>query len=248
MSSLSAALPGLTPEVEPLPAAPAGMTSSGHGFAPVTPSGTGRIPHGFSTIPAGQRSSSTGHPGCWGRRSEEGSDVPNNDPAASSVFAAQFAMDYLSWDEDDPQRRGVVLARYLARTTPAEAAELGWSGSGRQRADFCLVGKIVAGTERDPRVSVDVRVLVTPYMQVPIKDSARRPVDPEVVRAFEAGLGGDPSAAPAPHADGWMPLASRWLRLDVTVWPLPNRQMVVLPEELSGVPNGLGDFSNGFRR
>ena len=58
---------------------------------------------------------------------------PPPDPREAAALAGAFAADYLSWDEDDPGRRGRVLADHVA--APAgDPALLGWdgmAGSGR---------------------------------------------------------------------------------------------------------------------
>ncbi|HXV93009.1 MAG TPA: hypothetical protein VD813_06910, partial [Pseudonocardia sp.] len=52
-------------------------------------------------------------------------------PAEAAALAGAFAVDYLSWDQDDPDRRGRVLADYLPEPG-SDPARLGWSGRGRQ--------------------------------------------------------------------------------------------------------------------
>ncbi|MCW0213053.1 MAG: hypothetical protein OJJ54_06825, partial [Pseudonocardia sp.] len=86
---------------------------------------------------------------------------PAPHPAEAAALAAAFASDYLSWDEEDPARRAQVLADYLHRSGPAN---LGWDGSGRQRADFALPGLV--RPDGEGRLLVDVRVRVTPYRSV----------------------------------------------------------------------------------
>jgi hypothetical protein len=131
---------------------------------------------------------------------------PEPDPAEAAALAGAFAVDYLSWDEDDPARRGRVLHDYLA-IPGADPARLGWSGRGRQRAELALPGRI--RPDGEGRVLVDVRVRVTPYRAVGERDP--RPADggPDAV--------GVPAVAPAPTGRGWRSLPSYWVRLSVPV-------------------------------
>lgn len=128
------------------------------------------------------------------------------DPADASALAGAFAADLLSWDEDDPARRGHALAGHLA--DPAPAALLGWSGTGRQRADLVLPGRVRPGT--GGRVHVDVRVRVVPYRRVDARGTGSPEPEPDQPL-------GEPAAAPAVSARGWRGLAARWVRLEVTV-------------------------------
>ncbi|WP_337832642.1 hypothetical protein [Pseudonocardia sp. TMWB2A] len=130
---------------------------------------------------------------------------PLVDPAEASALAGAFAADLLSWDEDDVARRGRVLAAYL----PATAADglLGWTGTGRQRADLVLPGRV--RTDGD-RAVVDVRVRVVPYRRVDARGTAAPEPEPDDPI-------GAPAGAPAPAARGWRGLAARWVRLEVGV-------------------------------
>ncbi len=93
---------------------------------------------------------------------------PEFDHADASALAAAFAVDVLSWDEDDPDRRDGVLRRYLGGgALPRVAA---WSGRGRQRAEFALPGAVRAAGPG--RLLVDVRVRVTPYAPTGARRSA----------------------------------------------------------------------------
>jgi hypothetical protein len=141
-------------------------------------------------------------------------------------LAGAFAVDYLSWDEDDPGRRGRVLAGYLP-ATGTDAARLGWSGRGRQRAEFVLPGRV--RPDGEGRVLVDVRVRVTPYRAVGERDRAAAE-EPGAA----AEVGGVPAAAPAPTAAGWRSMASCWVRLTVPVVLDGERLLVDAWEELIG--------------
>ncbi|ALE85525.1 hypothetical protein [Pseudonocardia sp. HH130629-09] len=130
---------------------------------------------------------------------------PLVDPAEASALAGAFAADLLSWDEDDVDRRARVLADYL----PATAADglLGWTGTGRQRADLVLPGRVRADADR---AVVDVRVRVVPYRRVDARGTAAPEPEPDDPI-------GAPAGAPAPAARGWRGLAARWVRLEVAV-------------------------------
>lgn len=131
------------------------------------------------------------------------------DPAEAAALAGAFAVDYLSWDEDDPARRGRVLRDYL-RPPTGDPALLGWSGQGRQRGEFALPGLV--RSDGEARVLVDVRVRVTPYRAV-----GDRTADPAATTEPEPGVAGVPAVAPAPTGRGWRGLASYWVRLSVPV-------------------------------
>lgn len=171
-------------------------------------------PFGFPPIPAVQRSAN-------GRRT-----VPAPDPAEASALAGAFAVDYLSWSQDDPQRRGRVLVDYLS-TPGSDPARLGWSGRGRQRAEFALTGSVRADGEG--RVLVDVRVRVTPYRAV-----GDHGTDPTGAVEAEPDIAGSPAVAPAPTARGWRSLASQWIRLSVPVALEGGRLVVDAWEETLG--------------
>lgn len=148
---------------------------------------------------------------------------PSPNPAEAAALAAAFAADYMSWDQDDPERRGRVLIDYLLMPGN-DPARLGWSGRGRQRADFAIPGRV--RPDGDGRVLVDVRVRVTPYRSVGEHGPAAEP-DPEDV----AGI---PAAAPAPSSRGWKSLASYWIRLSVPVALEGGRLVVDAWEETLG--------------
>ncbi|QJY45235.1 hypothetical protein [Pseudonocardia broussonetiae] len=144
------------------------------------------------------------------------------DPSEAAALAGAFAVDYLSWDEDDPARRGRVLRDYLP--TPGRDPErLGWSGSGRQRAEFALPGLV--RPDGEGRVLVDVRVRVTPYRAVGEHG-------PDAVP--EPDVAGTPAVAPAPTGRGWRSLASYWIRISVPVAVEGGRLVVDAWEETLG--------------
>jgi hypothetical protein len=128
-------------------------------------------------------------------------------PMEAAALAGAFAADYLSWDEASPDRRGQVLTQYLPSDVVGSAALLGWSGKGRQRAEFSLPGAV--HPDGDGRVVVDVRVRVTPYRAV------GQPAVP--APAGELEVAGVPAVAPAPTARGWKSLDSYWVRMTVPI-------------------------------
>lgn len=131
-------------------------------------------------------------------------------PMEAAALAGAFAADYLSWDEASPNRRGQVLMQYLPSDvagSATSAALLGWSGQGRQRAEFSLPGAV--HPDGDGRVVVDVRVRVTPYRAV---GQAGDPAP-----AGELEVAGVPAVAPAPTARGWKSLDSYWVRMTVPI-------------------------------
>ncbi|MHA6792429.1 hypothetical protein ACVGVM_02750 [Pseudonocardia bannensis] len=144
-------------------------------------------------------------------------------PAEAAALAGAFAVDYLSWDEDDPARRGLVLADYLP-VPGGDPARLGWSGRGRQRAEFALPGLV--RPDGDGRVLVDVRVRVTPYRRVGGRGDPPVEPEPEIV--------GIPAVAPAPSGRGWRSLASHWIRISVPIALDAGRLVVDAWEETLG--------------
>jgi len=151
---------------------------------------------------------------------------PEPDAAEASALAGAFAVDYLSWDQDDPERRGRVLLDYLP-TPGSDPARLGWSGRGRQRAEFALPGRV--RPDGDGRLLVDVRVRVTPYRSV-----GDHGVDASAPSEPEPDIAGVPAAAPAPTGRGWRSLASYWIRLSVPVALDGGRLVVDAWEETLG--------------
>ncbi|GAA0931182.1 hypothetical protein [Pseudonocardia zijingensis] len=133
---------------------------------------------------------------------------PTPDPAEAAALAGAFAVDYLSWDEEEPARRGRVLRDYLV-VPGGDPARIGWNGEGRQRADFALPGRV--RSDGDGRVLVDVRVRVTPYRAVGEHEGRPSGADAEQAQV------GVPAVAPAPTGRGWRSQASRWVRLSVPV-------------------------------
>lgn len=153
--------------------------------------------------------------------------------AEAAAFAARFAADYMSWDEDDPTRRAEVLREYL--TDPRDAT-LGWSGTGRQRADVVLPGRTLR--TRDDRLVVEVTVRVTTYERAcPSPAPADTPAG-----GREPPLGDEPlpanavgrSSAPDPYSPRWRVVSTHWARLAP---PISRDQTGRLVVDIPPAPN-----------
>lgn len=138
--------------------------------------------------------------------------------AEAAAFAARFAADYLSWDEDDPGRRVEVLRGYL--TDPA-AATLGWSGVGRQRADVVLPGRTLRTV--DGVLVVEVTARVTTYERD--RQGAADAAPAGSVRPPVSAVG--PSCAPPPHGEGWRAGVAHWQRIAPPVSRDHTGQLVI---------------------
>lgn len=139
--------------------------------------------------------------------SPAGAAVGILDPGAVQL-ATCYAIDYLSWDATNPDRRATALARYRPGHTPVRPQASGWSGRGRQRASFAVAGA-ARRDDADPGVLwVDVRVLITCYQPDPARPPAVPAADP-------GELACDVSSAPAPDAPGWRALDSTWVHIQV---------------------------------
>jgi hypothetical protein len=155
------------------------------------------------------------------------------DRAEAAGLAAAFVVDYLSWDEEDPARRGRVLAGYLRGPGP-DPSRLGWSGRGRQRAELAVPGR--TSVDARGRLQVEVRVRVTPYR--PVRSTGAEPAAVRIAESRPNGPGSTPDAgpdqdagsvpavAPAPAGRGWRSLASQWVRLRVAVVSVGDRLVV----------------------
>ncbi|SFO65261.1 hypothetical protein SAMN05216207_11502, partial [Pseudonocardia ammonioxydans] len=124
-------------------------------------------------------------------------------------LAECFALDYLSCDEDDPDRRRLALEPYLARRSDAL---LGWPGDkpgkGRWRAVQARAGEVLPYSHG---ITVDVKVLVEVFERTaepePVADSAADVEDHDA----EHDSGGDDEspAGPSPPRPE-LPLGARW--------------------------------------
>jgi hypothetical protein len=136
--------------------------------------------------------------------------------ADAGALAAAFGVDFLSWDEADPLRRGRALAPYaLPPVREEQLVAAGWPGGGRQRGELALPGSVVALA--DGRLLVHVRVRVTPFRRL----AGRRPADrpSHDVLPF-------PAAAPAAADPGWVGLGSYWYELLVPLRELAEQWRV----------------------
>ena len=72
------------------------------------------------------------------RTGSSGAAAPASAPLTPAVtqvaaLATSFAIDFLTWDEDDPHARGAELAKYFPTSSPEALTRFGgWSGRGRQ--------------------------------------------------------------------------------------------------------------------
>jgi hypothetical protein len=155
--------------------------------------------------------------------------------ADAGALAAAFGVDFLSWDESDPGRRGRALAPYVAQPVREERlAATGWSGSGRQRGELALPGAVIALAE--DRLLVHVRVRVTPFRRLTMTPTCvRRSTD---VLPY-------PAAAPAPSDPEWVGLDSYWYELLVPVreitdqWRVDIGAVIVVPPLPTDVRDGV---------
>ncbi len=143
-------------------------------------------------------------------------DERNDERDETAQLAVTFAMDYLSFDQEDPDRWRQVLARYLF----AESSHgHGWPGQGRQRAEFAVAGR----HHLDGALCwVDVRVRVTPYHRLlPAAAGLPEPTGPGTPPAAQGtgAVRGDAvlASAPPPAAIGWVAEAAIWYRMSVPV-------------------------------
>jgi hypothetical protein len=112
--------------------------------------------------------------------------------------AVRFAADFLSWDEDEPDRRLVALRQYL---TGPDMPSVGWCGGGRQRADVVTAGRVVVLGSGVVIVEVTARVML--YRRLEPES-----VPPQVLA---------PSSAPAAAVNGGGLGSPWWARITVPV-------------------------------
>lgn len=158
-------------------------------------------------------------------------------------LAECFALDYLSCDEDDPERRRVALEPYLSRRSDAL---LGWPGEkpgrGRWRAVHARAGEVLPYSHG---VTVDVKVLVEVFARTPAdqtstsdaEDDERPPTEAaaeNLCSAPELPLGARWSAVPGAYAPGWTHEMSIWQRLGI---PIRRHDLGHLVVELFELPS-----------
>lgn len=146
----------------------------------------------------------------------------------ASSFAARFACDFQSFDEDSPWRRAEVLRDALA--DPA-ASTWGWTGVGRQRADSPVPSRLYRRS--DTVVFVEVVVRATPYQRV----HAPAPEDcPEVAGEWVEPPGTIGRSCAPPEADAaWVAVDPVWVRMTVPVTrEASDGRLIVDPGLLSG--------------
>lgn len=165
-------------------------------------------------------------------------------------LAECFALDYLSCDEDDPDRRQLALEPYLARRSDAL---LGWPGDkpgkGRWRAVHARAGEVLPYSHG---ITIDVKVLVEVFERTAVPDppaaadaaSAGESHGAETGSAAESTAGPSPpraelplgarwSSVPAASAPGWRQVMSIWQRLGI---PVRRHDLGHLVVELFALP------------
>jgi hypothetical protein len=169
---------------------------------------------------------------------------------AFDAVAVPFAVDYLSWDQDNRESRQVALARSAVPDTTVD----GWTGEGRQWADSpTAVGIARAGRDR---AVVTVRVRVVPFTATsdtssdtpaePAPDAPKEGSEPAPESSGsvpDETPGGVPNVAsgPVPGESGWRAGAPRWLNVAVPVARRDERVVVTAPPALVGSPQPRAD-------
>lgn len=169
------------------------------------------------------------------------------DPGDAVAFAGAFAADYLSWDEDDPMRRGEALATYWPGPGPAVAADLalrGWDGRGRQVVDLILGGGCTMSQTGVATVRVRARIAVMGRCE-PL-GSAPHPTTNGALRVHHAAAAGDEAAAAVPagvgvSALGAMPMtvAANAPTLTSPYWELTDNRWCHVAIEVAITAQGL---------
>lgn len=162
-------------------------------------------------------------------------------PSAATIgaFAACFAVDYMSFDECDPRRRGRALAKYVPQTDPGLLMKVGWAGLGRQRAVCPLYGAVQ--WNGGCRMDVDVRLRLIPYRRIDIQSGleTNRPDDESVAGATGLHVG---SVTSVPHSRtiGWEECQGRWVRMAITVVCAGEQLSVFLGDDQIRLPRVAG--------
>ncbi|MFT7835724.1 hypothetical protein Q5530_06210 [Saccharothrix sp. BKS2] len=166
---------------------------------------------------------------------------PSTSPPAPGIADEVFdgvaegvAVDYLSWDARNRERRGQVLRRWAVPDREVD----GWDGQGRQSADSTAVlGRTRRGVDQ---AVVTVRVRVVPYTPDEQSGSQNPSTQPpgegsdSSSRADEPGVpAAQPTSADAP---GWRALPARWLVLAVPLARHGDHVLLTAPPALVGDP------------
>ncbi|WP_447002366.1 hypothetical protein ACRAKI_21830 [Saccharothrix isguenensis] len=149
--------------------------------------------------------------------------------------AEGVAVDYLSWDARERERREQVLRRWAS---PGREVD-GWDGQGRQSADSAAVlGRVRQGNDQ---AVVTVRVRVVPYAPAEDRGSSEQP--PTQPPSEESGSSsptagsGIPAAEPAPaDLPGWRAYPARWLVVAVPLAEHDGRLVLTASPALIGEP------------
>jgi hypothetical protein len=148
--------------------------------------------------------------------------VPGVAESEFEGVAVPFAVDYLSWDQNERPSRQMALARSVAPRVTVD----GWDGTGRQWADSpAVVGFARGGGDR---AVVTVRVRVIPFTAA----GTGSPVALSV--ASDAG----PTVASGPvlSAPGWTARRARWVSVAVPLAKRGGRVVVSAVPVLVGSP------------
>lgn len=136
--------------------------------------------------------------------------------------AVPFAVDYLSWDQNERPSRQAALTRAAAPRTAVD----GWDGTGRQWADTsAAIGFARGGGDR---AVVTVRVRVTPFAAAGTTSPAAAPV--------RSDAGPNVASGPVLSAPGWTLEQARWVNLAVPLAKRGGRVVVTAPPVLVGSP------------
>jgi hypothetical protein len=115
---------------------------------------------------------------------------------------------------------------------------VGWSGGGRQRADFALQGRTLR--INDEVIVVEVTTRITTYRRVGRSQPATSVHDTGQATEPPGGSVGRSSAPPS-HAPGWEPTAAHWVRLAVPVTRDDSGALIVDIGPLRRDPNPVPD-------
>ena len=190
------------------------------------------------------RTRSADSQGCDTRISEVGSvasDATNHElqvPSAATIgaFAACFAVDYMSFDECDPCRRGQALTKYIPRIEPEVLMRVGWAGVGRQRATCPLYGAVQQNG--DDRMTVDVRLRLIPYRRIEHERGLAGSIHGDETVTVASNLqSGSVASVPRTRAAGWEECQGKWVRVAITVVCVDGQLAVVLEGDHTRSPD-----------